>query len=173
MEIMQPDKQSLARIKNIFFSFLSLAATLTSLFLLIVAPIEMKAVHDSNQWERVPARMISAQNERSPFKRGVQCAVYQFIDLKNGNIVTTSDVEPGDFPFSIDFMGTKTFDTQAKYFQEFASNTEFNALRKNDGKKYFLKQGNYNTMRIVILLSLSWLLYVLLYAKKKSAQENN
>lgn len=173
MEITQSDKQAFAKLGNIFISFLSLAATLTSLFLLIVAPIEMKKVHDSNQWERIPARMISAKYERAPFKRGVQYAVYQFIDLKNGNIVTTSDVEPGDFPFSIDFMGAKTFDTQAKYFQEFASNTEFGTLRRGDGKKYFLKQGNYNTMRIVILLSLSWLLYVLLYAKKKSAQENN
>ncbi len=173
MEITKLDKRSLSRLKNIFISFLSLSITLSSLFLIIVAPIEIKAVHDSNQWEKIPARMISAQYERSDFKRGVQVAVYKFTDLKNGNIVTTSDVEPGDFPFSIDFFGAKAFDTQAKYFQEFAPNAELGAIRRSDGKKYFLKQGNYNTMRIVILMSISWLLYVFLYARKKAARENS
>lgn len=171
MEIMQSNPQSLSKLKNIFVSFLLLSITLSSLFLIIIAPIEMKAVHDSNQWEKIPARMISAQYELPAFHRGVIVPVYKFTDLKNGNIVTTSDVEAGDFPFSIDFFGAKIFDTQAKYFQEFAPNTQFTALRKSDGKKYFLKQGNYNTMRIVILMSISWLLYVFLYDRTKAVRE--
>ena len=130
----------------------------------------MKKVYASNQWEKVPARMINAQYEKSSFRRGISVAVYRFIDLKNGNIVTTSDVEPGDFPFSADLFGNKFFDTQTKYFSEFQAGREFTALRQADGKKYFLKQGNYNTMRIVILLSIIWLIYVFLYARNKSAQ---
>ena len=84
---MQSNPQSLSKLKNIFVSFLLLSITLSSLFLIIIAPIEMKAVHDSNQWEKIPARMISAQYELPAFHRGVIAVSYTHLLFKSNQSI--------------------------------------------------------------------------------------
>ena len=109
------------------------------------------------------ARIIDSGYRRSNFEPYRYYGYFQFQDLNTGKALTTSDVRPGDFPFSIGAGPLTLMDRMQDDLNTYGVGREFKAYRSPDGRKYFLEAGDPGLMRFFFGLSVVWWGFVVIY----------
>ena len=133
--------------------------------MVVVAPIELWQVYQAHQWPVHQARLISSGIERSHFSRHNEYVYYRINDPITGRIVQTSDVRPGDFPFSIALGPWTVLNTQRDDLRQIKPQNTVTIYRAPDGHAFFFERGDYGLMSVIFILSIGWWLWVLTHLK--------
>ena len=147
--------------------WLILSLCLFSLFMLFAAPYELSQVEAVRHWPQVPARIIDSGYRLSDFSPYRFYGYFHFRDVKSGKDITTSDVRPGDLPFSIGAGPFTLMDTMRDDLKAYGGGRVFMARRSPDGRKYFLEAGDPGLMRFIFALCVAWWGYVGVYSLRR------
>ena len=155
-------------VRKLLLSICSLWMFLVAVFMPIPAAYELWMVDKVEQWQVVPVRLDEVEHKRPTFGKGPSIWRYTLSDPDYGKPYETSDVEPGDFPFTV--MGWSTKDETARNYQAKVGRI-IHVRRSPDGKRYFLQAGSTTTMIVVLsLCALYWLWLFSVWRKRRWSQ---
>lgn len=154
-------------------SYFILVVSFFSLAFLFIAPFEMWSVAKVRNWDAVPAQMLDAGFKRASFSPHRMYASFTFIDLEHGKEVITADVRPGDFPMSMGVLWFHVVDSASQDVAKYPTGANFMAYRSPDGKKYYLEQGDYNTMSMILLVCGAWWLMLLRIMRSRKTPKHS
>jgi hypothetical protein len=143
-----------------------LAGCLFSLAMLVIAPIELYAVHRVRSWQPVNATVVSAEISQHRWRGLTESGHYTFTDTETGQVVSTADIRPGDLPFHLSLGNSKTWSTHRKDISSYTADAEVTVYRSPNGKDYFLEQGSYRPMTLLLLGALLWWGVIIVIARR-------
>lgn len=143
----------------------SIMMFLVATFMPIPAVYELWMVAKVEQWQEVPVRLDAVELKRPTFGKGPSTWRYTLSDPDYGKPYETSDVEPGDIPFSV--SGWSTRDAIARNYQAKVGEIIY-VRRSPDGKRYFLRTGTTTTMSVLLsLCAIYWLWLFTVWRKRR------
>ncbi len=145
--------------------FGAIFATLVSLFILIVAPIEISKIRHAKTAPIIEATYLGSFYKNATFRRSQKYLVLNFTNENQKNIEVV-DLRPGDFPFSMDIFGAIIMDTNRDVVKSLQIGQKYKLIQSKSQNKYFLERGNYTTMSLLLFLSISWLGFVFYFINR-------
>jgi hypothetical protein len=144
-------------------AFGMLSACVFSLVFLVAAPFELFLVHAVNNWPPQPARLISVTRKIVDSTPGADAYWSYELELtKTGESISTSDVRPGDLPFTILLWSTSDWDA-ARY----RAGQNIEVYRAPEGGKVYLERGGYGFMSMVLAASLAFWAWIVLRVMRR------
>lgn len=147
-----------------------LVISLFAAFILIIAPIEIREVKNAKDYSRINAIYTGYEIKRSSFNKASSYLELHFYDFKNRKQISVIDQRPGDFPFSIGFMGKNILDTNINTQKKLKIGQKYELINNVKGHKYYLDGGDGKIMWGLIIICIGWffaLLYLTYIQKKR------
>ena len=151
--------------RKLLLSICALCMFFVAVFMPIPAVYELWMVAKVEQWQEVPVRLDAVELKRPTFGKGPSTWRYTLSDPDYGKPYETSDVEPGDIPFSVSGWSTK--DATARNYQAKVGEI-IHVRRSPDGQRYFLQAGTTTTMSVLLsLCAIYWLWLFTVWRKRR------
>lgn len=147
-------------------SFLILIFSFFTLFMTVVAPLEIRKVKQAKTWERVSAVVVGAEYRPAPFNRNSKYLEFSLRETQTLDEFMIVDARPGDFPLTVNLFGWQVFDSNLNLLNKYKVNEQTEVIRSPDHRKYYFEAGNYRLMGFLFLLSIVWWGYVIWYIIK-------
>lgn len=151
--------------RKLVLSIATLWLFLAAAFLPLPALYELWRVGEVATWREVPVRLDAVEKKRPAFGKGPSTWRYTFTDPETGRPYETSDIEPGDFPFTV--LSWSTTDAATSAYRAKVGQT-IRVRRSPDRQEYFLRAGDSSTMTAVFIGSaLYWVWLVSSWRRRR------
>lgn len=125
-----------------------------------------------NGWEGQPAKLQRVEQERSWSSRGgAPRWRFELMLIKTGERVSTSDVRPGDLPFTVEFPFWRySWSPSDADMARYQVGQTLEVFRSPEGGKTFLERGSYGFMSGVWFACLAFWLWLWRMARRPKGQ---